>query len=159
MQQSSAGKNLAFPRPRANPKCFLPLAPLSSSPGSSLGVKLAAGSRFLNVRADNPNLPSPNLPNSQQGQHRLGVHQVLPTSQTSSLSNCDSREVLHLQGSCFLAEVLWLRDCSAQAPSLEHIMEGKIFSLIQSDTLEQHRAGNRVPPGMHPASLACMEEW
>lgn len=106
-------------------------------------------------------LPSTNLPNNQQGQHRLGVHQALPTSWTSSsLSNCDSREVPHLQGSCFLAEMLWPRNCSAQAPSLvnnqEHVIEGKIFSLIQTDALEQHRAREQGPtrdapsqPGLH----------
>lgn len=74
--------------------------------------------------------------------------------------NCDSREVPHQQGSCFLAETLWPRDCSAQAPSFvnnqKHVMEGKIFSLIQTDTLEQHRARQQGPtrdapsqPGLH----------
>lgn len=163
VQQSSAGKILALPRSRANPKCFLPLAPLSSSPGRCPQQRLGGqtGCRIQVSECQSRALPSPNLPNSQQGQHRLGVHQVLPTSQTSSsLSNCDSREVPHLQGSCFLAETLWPRDCSAQAPSLvnnqEHVMEGKIFSLIQTDTLEQHRARQQGPtrdapsePGLH----------
>lgn len=65
-------------------------------------------------------------------------------------------EVPHPQGSWFLAETLWAKDCSAQAPSLvnnkQHVMEGK-SSAWSRLTLSSSRARQQGPlrdtPGQH----------
>lgn len=163
VQQSSAGKNMALPKCRANPKCFLPLAPLSSSPGrcSQQQLRGQTGCRIQVSECQSRQF--------QPAQPQAATHSARETQAWAAPSPSHPTEQLFVKlwrtaekSSTCRGAVFWLRNCGAQAPSLvnnqEHVMEGKNFSLIQT-VLSSPEPGNRVPPGMHPASLACTEEW